>query len=110
MLLKYREEIIAAKVAKEHTEETLRSEIMFLKDQVVSEQQEKNTIEETLSQELSTLQEKLGEEKEGLTWPVHWAHVVKIILEIVLGRPIGGTHHTPCHVLKPYPRIPKKQT
>ncbi|XP_046374469.1 rab GTPase-binding effector protein 1-like isoform X1 [Haliotis rufescens] len=59
LLLKYREEIIAAKVAKEHTEETLRSEIMFLKDQVVSEQQEKNTIEETLSQELSTLQEKL---------------------------------------------------
>ncbi len=60
LLLKYREEIIASKVAKEHTEETLRSEIMFLKDQVVSEQQEKNNIEETLTQDINTLQEKLG--------------------------------------------------
>ena len=60
LLLKYREEIISAKVAKEHTEESLRSEILFLKDQVVSEQQEKTTMEETLTTELHTLQEKLG--------------------------------------------------
>ncbi|ESO97854.1 hypothetical protein LOTGIDRAFT_228394 [Lottia gigantea] len=58
LLLKYREEIIAAKVAKEHLEDTLRSEILFLKDQVVSEQQEKNNIEETLTQEIHGLQEK----------------------------------------------------
>ncbi|XP_041347678.1 rab GTPase-binding effector protein 1-like [Gigantopelta aegis] len=60
LLLKYREEIISAKVAKEHTEESLRSEILFLKDQVVSEQQEKTTIEETLTNELHTLQEKVA--------------------------------------------------
>lgn len=59
LLLRYREEIIKAKVAKEHTEETLRSENLFLKDQIHAEQQEKNNIEESLSQELSTLQEKL---------------------------------------------------
>lgn len=34
LLLRYREDIIAAKVAKEHQEETLKSEILFLKDQV----------------------------------------------------------------------------
>ena len=60
LLLKYREEIIQAKVAKEHTEETLKSQIMFLKDQVVSEQQEKSTMEETLTQEINSLQERLG--------------------------------------------------
>ncbi|KAK6190582.1 hypothetical protein SNE40_002416 [Patella caerulea] len=58
LLLKYREEIIQVKVAKEHLEDTLRSEILFLKDQVVSEQQEKSRIEETLSQEIHVLQEK----------------------------------------------------
>lgn len=60
LLLKYREEIIQAKVAKEHTEDSLKSEILFLKDQVVSEQQERNTLEETMTQEISSLQEKLG--------------------------------------------------
>jgi Rab GTPase-binding effector protein 1 len=60
LLLKYREEIIQTKVAKEHTEDMLKSEIMFLKDQIQAEQQEKNNIEESLSQELSTVQEKLG--------------------------------------------------
>lgn len=34
LLLRYREDIIAAKVSKEHLEETLKSEILFLKDQV----------------------------------------------------------------------------
>ncbi|XP_060582022.1 rab GTPase-binding effector protein 1-like [Ruditapes philippinarum] len=60
LLLKYREEIIQAKVAKEHTEESLKSQIMFLKDQVVSEQQEKSTMEETLTQEINSLQERLA--------------------------------------------------
>ncbi|XP_060079265.1 rab GTPase-binding effector protein 1-like [Ylistrum balloti] len=59
LLLKYREEIIKAKVAKEHTEDTLKGEIMFLKDQVLAEQQEKTTIEETLTQDIQGLQEKL---------------------------------------------------
>ena len=66
LLLKYREEIIQTKVAKEHTEDMLKSEIMFLKDQIQAEQQEKNNIEESLSQELSTVQEKLG--KYQIKW------------------------------------------
>lgn len=62
LLLKYREEIIQAKVAKEHIEESLKSQIMFLKDQVVSEQQEKSNMEETLTQEINSLQERLGKD------------------------------------------------
>lgn len=58
-MLKYREEIISAKVAKEHTEETLKSEIMFLKSQVMGEQQEKGTLEETLTHEINSLQSKI---------------------------------------------------
>ncbi|CAL1528515.1 unnamed protein product [Lymnaea stagnalis] len=61
LLLKYREEIISAKVAKEHIEETLKSEIVFLKSQVMGEQQEKTTLEETLSQEISSLQTQVAE-------------------------------------------------
>ncbi|XP_059165915.1 rab GTPase-binding effector protein 1-like isoform X2 [Physella acuta] len=61
LLLKYREEIISAKVAKEHIEETLKSEIVFLKSQVMGEQQEKTTLEETLTQEISALQAKVVE-------------------------------------------------
>lgn len=34
LLLRYREDIIEAKVSKEHVEEALKSEILFLKDQV----------------------------------------------------------------------------
>ena len=60
LLLKYREDIIAAKVAQEQTLETLQSKIMFLKDQVSSEQEEKTRIEEALTQEINSLQEKLG--------------------------------------------------
>jgi predicted nucleic acid-binding Zn-ribbon protein len=66
LLLRYREEIIEAKVGQEHAEDTKRSEILFLKDQVRAEQQERNTVEETLSQEITGLQEELGEwEGEG---------------------------------------------
>ena len=70
LLLKYHEDLISAKVAKEHIEDNLKSEIMFLKDQVVAEQQEKNTLEEALTQEINALQEKLGEKKhyEGRGW------------------------------------------
>jgi Rab GTPase-binding effector protein 1 len=60
LVLRLREDVISAKVAKEHTDDTLRSEIMFLKDQVLAEQQEKATMEEALSQEISQLQEELG--------------------------------------------------
>ena len=60
LLLTYREDVIAAKIAKEHMEETLRSEIIFLKSQIVAEQQEKTKVEENLSNEISQLQEELG--------------------------------------------------
>ncbi|XP_071544264.1 rab GTPase-binding effector protein 1-like isoform X1 [Panulirus ornatus] len=60
LLLRYREDIIAAKVSKEHQEETLKSEILFLKDQVLAEQHEKNTIEDRLSSEIDQLREKVG--------------------------------------------------
>lgn len=61
LVLRLREDVIQAKVAREHTEDTLRSELLFLKDQVLGEQQEKATLEEALSQEISQLQEDLGE-------------------------------------------------
>ena len=61
LLLKYREDIITAKIAKEQMEENLRSEMLFLRDQVSAEQQEKARLEETLTQEISALQEALGE-------------------------------------------------
>jgi len=60
VVLKYREELIAAKVGQEHNEELLKSEIMFLRDQVVAEQQERSTMEENLAQEISQLQQQLG--------------------------------------------------
>ncbi|XP_050711995.1 rab GTPase-binding effector protein 1-like isoform X2 [Eriocheir sinensis] len=59
LLLRYREDIIAAKVSKEHQEEALKSEILFLKDQVLAEQHEKNTIEDRLSSEIDQLREKV---------------------------------------------------
>jgi len=60
LVLKYREELITTKVGQEHSEELLRSEIMFLRDQMVAEQQERNTMEENLTQEISQLQQQLG--------------------------------------------------
>ncbi|KAL8599973.1 hypothetical protein ACOMHN_038972 [Nucella lapillus] len=61
LLLKYREEIIAAKVAKDHLEETLKSEQVFLRSQLLSEQEEKQRMEDTLTQEISILQAKAGQ-------------------------------------------------
>jgi len=60
LLLQYREEVITAKVAREHMEDTLKSEKMFLKDQVLAEQQERARIEETLNNDISNLQEQLA--------------------------------------------------
>ena len=60
MVLKYREELITAKVGQEHQEELLKSEILFLRDQIVAEQQERNTVEESLTQEINNLQHELG--------------------------------------------------
>ncbi|CAG2113191.1 unnamed protein product [Medioppia subpectinata] len=49
--LKLREELITTLAAKERNEETMKSEIMFLKDQMIGEQQSKETIEENLTQD-----------------------------------------------------------
>ncbi|GFO20972.1 Rab GTPase-binding effector protein 1 [Plakobranchus ocellatus] len=61
LLLKYREEIISAKVAKEHVEESMRGQVSFLKSQVTGEQQERATLEEALTQEISVLQAQVDE-------------------------------------------------
>ncbi|RUS84817.1 hypothetical protein EGW08_007432 [Elysia chlorotica] len=61
LLLKYREEIISAKVAKEHAEETMRGQVAFLRSQVTGEQQERATLEEALTQEISSLQAQVDE-------------------------------------------------
>ncbi|CAG5123472.1 unnamed protein product, partial [Candidula unifasciata] len=58
LLLKYREEIISAKVAKEHAEEMLINETKLLLSQVLGEQQEKRTLKETLDQEIAALETK----------------------------------------------------
>lgn len=60
LLLKYREDIIAAKVAKDHMEENMRSEMMFMHSQVQSVQQESAQVEEELTNEISNLQEELA--------------------------------------------------
>lgn len=49
--LKLREELITTLVSKERNEETLKSEILFLKEQMIGEQQTKETIEENLTQD-----------------------------------------------------------
>ena len=61
LLLKFREDIISSKVAKEFVEENLKSEICFLKSQVVAEQQEKTTLEESLSAEITRLTHETSE-------------------------------------------------
>jgi len=60
VVLKYCEELITMKVGQEHSEELLKSEIMFLRDQIIAEQQERSTMEENLAQEISQLQQQLG--------------------------------------------------
>ena len=50
-----REELIRNRVAKEHLEESLRSEILFLKDQISAEQSEKESLEISYNTEISEL-------------------------------------------------------
>ncbi len=59
LLLTYREELIHAKVAKEHYEEQLKSEVNFLKSQLLGEQQAKESIEDQLTSEIEALKEKV---------------------------------------------------
>lgn len=60
LLLKYGEDLITTKVAKERLEEKLRSETAFLKSQIIGEQQAKETIEDQLNAENDALKEELS--------------------------------------------------
>lgn len=60
MLLRLREELIVAKLAKEHIEETLRSEILFMKERAKDEQHNRDSTESMLTQEIDSLREKVG--------------------------------------------------
>ncbi|GAV00724.1 hypothetical protein RvY_11530 [Ramazzottius varieornatus] len=60
LLLQYREEVIRTRVGREHLEESLQSEIRFLKDQSVSEEEEKKGIIEMLSRDNDVLRERLS--------------------------------------------------
>jgi len=52
LLLTYREDLIAAKIGKERAQERLKSEVAFMKAQLVSEQQSKAALQRDLEQEL----------------------------------------------------------
>eukprot|EP00096_Caligus_rogercresseyi_P012874 TRINITY_DN5540_c0_g1_i1.p1 TRINITY_DN5540_c0_g1~~TRINITY_DN5540_c0_g1_i1.p1 ORF type:complete len:663 (+),score=181.03 TRINITY_DN5540_c0_g1_i1:100-2088(+) len=58
LLLKYREDLISAKIAKEMLEEKMKGEVNFLKAQLTSEAQAKESIEESLSCEIDDLRGK----------------------------------------------------
>jgi len=58
-LLKMRDDLIKAKVAKEALEERLASEVSFLKTQLQAEQQAKESVEDQLSGENDQLKEKI---------------------------------------------------
>ncbi|CAD5116306.1 DgyrCDS5212 [Dimorphilus gyrociliatus] len=64
-LLQTREELIKAKVAKEHIEEQLNSKILFIKDQIHSEQLERSRVEDALNTELMQVRKKLKEETDS---------------------------------------------
>jgi hypothetical protein len=58
LLLKFYEELIAAKVAKEIMEEqeqTLRCEIQLIRDQMSGEHEERVSMEDNLTQELNNM-------------------------------------------------------
>ena len=59
LLLRYREDLITVKLAKERLEEKLKSEVSFLKAQVAGEQQAKEDVEDQLTTEVEQLKEKI---------------------------------------------------
>jgi len=60
VVLNLREDLIAAKVAKEATEKRYQTEMVFVKEQLVGEQQAKESLENSLSAEINYLREQLG--------------------------------------------------
>lgn len=61
LALSYRESIVHVRTAAEHTEEKLKAEILFLKEQIQAEQCLKENLEETLQLEIENCKEELGE-------------------------------------------------
>ncbi|XP_059092161.1 rab GTPase-binding effector protein 1-like [Tigriopus californicus] len=64
LLLKYGEDLITTKVAKERLEERMRSEVAFLKSQIIGEQQAKESIEDQLNTENDALKEELSKHQK----------------------------------------------
>ncbi|XP_039110471.1 rab GTPase-binding effector protein 1 isoform X1 [Hyaena hyaena] len=60
LALGYRESIIHVRTAAEHTEEKLKAEILFLKEQIQAEQCLKENLEETLQLEIENCKEELA--------------------------------------------------
>ncbi|XP_037091000.1 rab GTPase-binding effector protein 1-like [Pollicipes pollicipes] len=59
MLLRYKEELISAKIAREHVEETLRNQLAFMKNEQEALQHEKDSLNDELVAELSKLREEV---------------------------------------------------
>merc|ERR1719402_964103 len=60
LLLTYREDLIAAKIAKERAEERAKNEISFMRTQLAGEQAVKEQVEDQMTQEVESLREKVG--------------------------------------------------
>ncbi|XP_025776042.1 rab GTPase-binding effector protein 1 [Puma concolor] len=60
LALSYRESIVHVRTAAEHTEEKLKAEILFLKEQIQAEQCLKENLEETLQLEIENCKEELA--------------------------------------------------
>ncbi|XP_043245707.1 rab GTPase-binding effector protein 2-like isoform X1 [Amphibalanus amphitrite] len=59
MLLKYKEDLISAKIAREHVEETLRNQLAFMKNEQEALQHEKDAINDELVAEVNKLREEV---------------------------------------------------
>ena len=55
MLLRYKEDLISAKIAREHVEETLRNQLAFMKNEQEALQHEKDALNDELVAELNKL-------------------------------------------------------
>ena len=84
LLLTYREDLIAAKIGKERAQERLKSEVGFLKTQLVTEQQSKAALEKELKHgqnelqrnavdidQLKSVLDQETEEKKGIEAKLH---------------------------------------
>jgi Rab GTPase-binding effector protein 1 len=61
ILLQYREDVIKSRIAKEHIEDSLKSEIHFLKDRISGEQESKDSVVQMLSREIGKAKSQIVE-------------------------------------------------